>query len=156
MEILSFFQKQKDRNKEIIIDNTLSEYKIRTRKHLELHTKISSLAEETKCYKYWISDDVEINYSKIFQKYLDCFNHIIGIGIDKNYDNIEDITVKPNDYCLSDQFFNLFIDLNDLIISPSEDHFITLMEDFLSLGISLGYSEEQIKKALINQWFKTF
>lgn len=151
MEILSFFQKHKNKNKEIIIDNTLSESKIRTRKHLELHTKISSLAEETKCYKYWISDDIEINLSMIFQKYIDCFKHIIGIGIDKNYDTIEDIEVKTSDYCLSDQFFNLFIDLNDLIISPSEDHFITLMQDFLSLGISLGYSEEQISNALISQ-----
>ena len=67
MEILSFFQKQKNKNKKIIIDSTLSEYKVRTRKHLELHTKISSLAEETKCYKYWLSDDIEVNDSIIFQ-----------------------------------------------------------------------------------------
>ena len=40
--------------------------------------------------------------------------------------------------------FNLYIDINDLIISPSEDHFLTLLEDTLILGVSLGYSEEEI------------
>ena len=58
--------------------------------------------------------------------------------------------IKPNDYCLSDQFLNLFIDLNDLIISPSEDHYITLIEDFISLGITLGYSDSKISNGFIN------
>ena len=44
-------------------------------------------------------------------------------------------------------FLNLFIDINDLIISPSTDHFNTLLEDVLSLGVTLGYDEEQISKA---------
>ena len=63
--------------------------------------------------------------------------------------NVSKLIVKPNDYCLSDQFLNLFIDLNDLIISPSEDHYITLVEDFISLGITLGYSESKIKESFI-------
>jgi dimeric dUTPase (all-alpha-NTP-PPase superfamily) len=149
MEITSFFQREKVRSQKIIIDNTLGDHKIRTRKHLELHSKLSSLAEETNCYKYWIDEDSSVDKSKIFQKYLDCFNLIINMGIYKNYDYIKDVVIKPNDYCLSDQFLNLFIDLNDLIISPSEDHYITLMEDFLSLGVTLGYSENQMKEALI-------
>ena len=152
MEIISFFEKQKKSNSEIVIDSTLSDYKVWARKHLELHTKLSSLAEETKCYKYWVSEkNTEVNKSIIFEKYLDCFSLIINIGIDKHYDDIEDVVLKPNDYCLSDQFLNLFIDLNDLIISPSADHYITLIEDFLSLGITLDYSENKIKAAFISR-----
>ncbi|WP_291651772.1 dUTP diphosphatase [Clostridium sp.] len=149
MNIISFFESQKEKNKKIIIDNTLSEYKIWARKHLELHTKLSYLANETKCYKYWISEDEPMNVSILFEKYLDCFAHIINLGIDRHYDHIEEVLIKPNDYCLSDQFLNLFIDLNDLIISPSEDHYITLVEDFISLGITLGYSESKIKESFI-------
>ncbi|WP_066889247.1 dUTP diphosphatase [Clostridium nigeriense] len=149
MEINSFFEKQRERNTQLNIDNTLSEYKIWARKHLELHTKISHLADETKCYKYWIGEDEELNKSVLFEKYLDCFSNIITIGIDRKYDSVEEIPIKPNDYCLSDQFLNLFIDLNDLIISPSEDHYITLVEDFISLGITLGYSETQIKESFL-------
>lgn len=147
MEIKSFFKAQRERNKQLIIDRNLSEYKIWARKLLELHTKISHLADETKCYKYWIDEDKEISTDILFQKYLDCLSTIITIGIDKKYDSVEEIAIKPNDYCLSDQFLNLFIDLNDLIISPSEDHYITLIEDFISLGITLGYSETQIRES---------
>lgn len=149
MEIKSFFKKQREKNTQLNIDSSLSEYKIWARKHLELHTKISQLADETKCYKYWIEEDKEINKSVLFTKYLDCFSSIISIGIDKKYDTVEEISIKPNDYCLSDQFLNLFIDLNDLIISPSEDHYITLIEDFTSLGITLGYSEAQISESFL-------
>ena len=150
MEIKSFFEKQRKKNTKLIIDNNLSEYKIWARKHLELHTKISHLADETKCYKYWIEEDKELNKSVLFTKYLDCFSSIIAIGIDRKYDNVEEIPIKPDDYCLSDQFLNLFIDLNDLIISPSEDHYITLIEDFISLGITLGYSEIEISESFLN------
>jgi dimeric dUTPase (all-alpha-NTP-PPase superfamily) len=150
MEIIAFFEAQKEKNKNIIIDNTLSEYKIWARKHLELHTKLSYLADETQCYKYWLSEDIPINKSILFEKYLDCFSHIINLGIYRHYDSIQEIIIKPNDYCLSDQFLNLFIDLNDLIISPSEDHYITLIEDFISLGITLGYSESKITESFIS------
>lgn len=149
MNIISFFKLQKEKNKKIIIDNNLSDYKIWARKHLELHTKLSYLADETKCYKYWISEDEPMDKSILFERYLDCFSHIINLGLDRHYDHIEEILIKPNDYCLSDQLLNLFIDLNDLIISPSEDHYITLVEDFISLGITLGYSESKIKESFI-------
>ena len=149
MEIKSFFEKQREKNTKLNIDSNLSEYKIWARKHLELHTKISHLADETKCYKYWIEEVKELNNSDLFIKYLDCFSSIISMGIDRKYDTVEEIQIKPNDYCLSDQFLNLFIDLNDLIISPSEDHYITLIEDFISLGITLGYSATQISESFL-------
>lgn len=150
MEIKSFFEAQRERNKQLIIDSKLSEYKIWARKHLELHTKISHLADETKCYKYWIEEDKDLDTEVLFKRYLDCFATIITIGIDKKYDTVAEIAIKPDDYCLSDQFLNLFIDLNDLIISPSEDHYITLIEDFISLGITLGYSETQIRESFLS------
>lgn len=150
MEISTFFEVQSERDKMILLDETLTEYKVTARKYLELHTKLSSLADETKCYKYWISDDNCVDKDITFKKYINCLSHIIDIGIYKKYDYIKEITVRPNDYCLSDQFLNLYIDLNDLIISSCEDHFITLIEDFISLGVTLNYSENEIKEAFIN------
>lgn len=150
MNIKAFFEAQREKNTKIVIDESLSNYKISARKHLELHTKLSHLADETKCYKYWIGEDINFDNDIIFSKYIDCFSNIIIVGIDKGYDNIDEVPIKPNDYCLSDQFLNLFIDLNDLIISPSEDHYITLIEDFISLGITLGYSDSKISNGFIN------
>jgi len=127
----------------------LSQYKLWARKHLELQVKLSSLAEETKCYKYWIDDGLNLNKETVFIKYADFLTHVINLGIDKHYIENYEVLLRPNDYCLSDQFLNLYIDINDLIISPSTDHFFTLLEDSLSLGVTLGYSEEEIFNSFI-------
>lgn len=149
MNIISLFEVQREKNKQIAIDKNLNQYKLSARKHLELHIKLSSLADETKCYKYWLDDNSEIDKEIIFKKYLDFLSQVLVIGLDSNYANITEIKVLPNDYCLSDQFLNLYIDINDLIISPSEDHYLTLLEDFISLGVTLGYSENKIIDSFI-------
>ena len=150
MDISKFFEKQKLNTKDIVIDSSLTDYKIWARKYLQLHTKLSSLADKTQCYKYWVSSNDEAeDMQGIFDSYLTALSQILNVGIGKNYDTITEITVNPNEYCLSDQFLNLFIDLNDLIIAPSLDHYITLFEDFISLGLTLGYSEEQITESFL-------
>ena len=147
MNILSIIESQKEKTNSITIDSSLSEYKVSARKHLELQIKLSILAEETKCYRYWVDNATTIDSEILLSKYVDFLGHIISFGIDKNYISSYDIIVKPTENCLSDQFINLYIDINDLMISPSEDHFLTLLEDTLILGISLEFSEEQILNA---------
>lgn len=147
MNILSLAEYQKDKSAKKIIDTSLSDYKLAARKHLELQVKLSFLAQETSRYKYWIDNKSQLNHDVIFEKYIDFLAHVINLGLYKNYLSSYELNLKPSDYCLSDQFLNLFIDINDLIISPSTDHFNTLLEDVLSLGVSLGYDEEQINKA---------
>lgn len=149
MNILSLFEAQRENNMQIAIDNNLNQYKLSARKHLELHIKLSSLADETKCYKYWLDSNYELDKNIIFNNYLNCLGQILSLGLDSNYTDIVEIKVLPNDYCLSDQFLNLYIDINDLIISPSKDHFLTLLEDFISLGITLGYSESKIANSFL-------
>ena len=149
MNILSLTECQKEKNNKILTNDNLSEYKLFARKHLELQVKLSSLAQETKCYKYWIDDNSQLDMDLIFNKYIDFLAHVINLGLDKNYIENYELELRPNDYCLSDQFLNLYIDINDLIISPSNDHFFTLLEDVLSLGITLGYSEEEIFNSFI-------
>ena len=151
MNIISLFEIKREQNKKVVIDTNLNQYKLSARKHLELHIKLSSLADQTKCYKYWVDEDCEIDKNTIFEKYLDFLSQVLIIGIDSNYTDIEEIKVLPNDYCLSDQFLNLYIDINDLIISPSKDHYKTLLEDFISLGVTLGYSENKIIDAFISR-----
>lgn len=149
MNILCLVESEKEKRNQILINNELSQYKLFARKHLELQIKLSSLAQETNCYKYWVDNNSDLNKEIIFDKFIDFLSHVISLGLDKNYIDDYEITLRPNDYCLSDQFLNLYIDINDLIISPSSDHFFTLLEDILSLGITLGYCEEKIKNAFI-------
>ena len=111
MHIESFFKIRKENNNKLIIDENLSNYKILTRKHLELHIKLSDLAELTKCYSYWIGGNAKFDIDNAFKKYMLCLNQIIDLALDSNY-NLSTLNVEQNEYCLSDQFLNLFIDIN--------------------------------------------
>lgn len=150
MNILTIINCQKEKNESALINPELAEYKLFARKHLELHVKLSSLAEETQCYSYLLNSSKTLNKDIVFNKYIDFLAHIINLGLDKNYINNDEISLRPNDYCLSDQFLNLYIDINDLIISSCPDHFSTLLEDTLSLGVTLGYSEHDIISSFIH------
>lgn len=149
MNISSLVESQLEKNKQLLINHDLPEYKLWVRKHLELHVKLGSIAEETKCYTYLENTSSMLNKNIIFKKYIDFLAHIISLGLYREYITDYEVQLKPNDYCLSDQFLNLYIDINDLIVSTSSDHFLTLLEDTLSLGVTLGYSEEDIINSFI-------
>lgn len=149
MNISSIVESQLEKNKQLLINHELPEYKLWVRKHLELHVKLGSFAEETKCYTYLENVSSSLNKDIIFKKYVDFLAHIISLGLYREYISDYEVQLKPNDYCLSDQFLNLYIDINDLIVSTSSDHFLTLLEDTLSLGVTLGYSEKDIINSFI-------
>lgn len=144
MFVSNLFKIQKELDSKVVINPELDEYKIKARKNLELHVKISDLANETNCFDYKENKDSNFNKETIFKKYLICLQQVLSVGITNEYDNVTEISMQPTEYCLSDQFLNLYIDINDLIISRSEDHFETLFEDLLSLGNTLGFSEQEI------------
>ena len=85
MNILPIVELQKEKKQSLLINQDLSQYKLWARKHLELQVKLSSLAEETKCYKYWIDDGLNLNKEAVFIKYTDFLTHVINLGIDKHY-----------------------------------------------------------------------
>lgn len=150
MHIANLFSTQKNLINNIVIDKTLSEYKVFARKYLQLQIKMSDLANETKCSTYWIDTQSKLDKTRTLEKYITCLRDIVALAIDNNYDDINVIDLEPSEYCLSDQFLNLYIDINDLVMSPSRDHFITILEDYLSLGLSLGFNEELIENEFCN------
>lgn len=145
MDIQPMLEMQKRFNKNLNINEELDSYKLRARKNLEFEINLGALANETACFNYLLNNTKDIDIDKIFTKYITCISQVLTLGIDHNYMNINKISMNPNDYCLSDQFLTLYIDINDLIASPSIDHYQTLFEDLLSLGLTLGFTEEKIK-----------
>lgn len=143
MKLQKLFEVQMERNKTLKVLPNLDEYKLNARKFLALNVRVSALANATKCFKYW-QDDESVNTEYALSKYINTLSCILTIGLDKGYGDIEQVRFKVNEYCLSDQFLNLYVDINDLLMSSSRDHYITLLEDFLSIGLSIGYSEEDI------------
>lgn len=150
MKISDFFKVQQELTDEIMVDKSLSDYKLLARNHVQLHIKMSDLANETKCATYLIDEQSTMDKDITFKKYISCLRQIISLALYDDKNDINEINYEPSEYCLSDQFLALYIDINDLIISPSKDHYITLLEDFISLGISLGFTEEAIINEFLN------
>lgn len=145
MDIQPMLEMQKRFNENLNINEELDSYKLRARKNLEFEINLGALANETACFNYLLNNTKDIDIDKVFTKYITCISQVLTLGIDHNYTDINKISMNPNDYCLSDQFLTLYIDINDLIASPSVDHYQTLFEDLLSLGLTLGFTEEKIK-----------
>ena len=145
MDISNLFKIQEYNDNKLTIDPTLSDYKLFARKHLQIHIELSSLANSTKCYKYWVDDNQTSDNNLILKNYIACLKQILSLGIKNGYNDITDVSIIPSDECLSEQFLSLYIDVNVLIISPSKDHFLTLLEDFLSLGNSLKLTDQIIQ-----------
>ncbi len=144
MNIQPLFEIQKKFNNKLSVNFELDSYKLHARKNLEFEIKLGDLANSTKCFNYLLDNTVMIDLNSVFNKYLTCISQLLTLGLDNNYTDLISVSMTPNDYCLSDQFLNLYIDINDLITSPSMDHYLTLFEDILSLGLTLGFSEAQI------------
>lgn len=149
MNIQPLFKVQKKFNDSLSINEELDSHKLQVRKHLEFEVALGDLANETTCFNYLTKKAKPINITAIFNKYINCISQALTLGIDHKYTDLIAVSINPNDYCLSDQFLNLYIDINDLIVSPSMDHYLTLFEDLLSLGLTLGFSESQIENEFI-------
>lgn len=146
MNIMPMFELNKKINSSIKINPELNAYRLRVRKLLEFEISLGELANETNCYDYSTSIETATDSDLILEKYLNCLSKLITLGIDHNYNDIDNINLLDNDTCLSDQFLNLYIDINDLIVSPCKDHYKTLFEDLLTVGNCLGFSEDFINE----------
>ena len=149
MNIQPLFKVQKKYNDSLPINDELDSHKLQVRKNLEFQITLGNLASETLCFNYLTPNVKPVNLTAIFNKYITCISQTLTLGIDNKYTDLIGVSMNPNDYCLSDQFLNLYIDINDLIVSPSMDHYLTLFEDLLSLGLTLGFSESQIQSQFI-------
>ena len=149
MNIQPLFKVQKKYNDSLPINDELTSHKLQVRKNLEFQIMLGDLSNETACFNYLTKKINPINITAIFNKYITCLSQALTLGIDHKYTDLIAVSINPNDYCLSDQFLNLYIDINDLIVSPSMDHYLTLFEDLLSLGLTLGFSESQIQNEFI-------
>ncbi len=149
MNLKNLFELQKQLNEEIDYNQELSDYVISRRKMLALHVEIGELANETRCFKYW-SNKKPSPKKVILEEYVDALHFILTLGLDRDYTDI-DLNPKDSEYCLTDQFLNLYIDINDMMITASKDHYITLFEDFLTLGMSLGFSDAEIEEAYLKK-----
>jgi len=142
LERLYEFQKKLDGEIKDKLSDT--EKSLLPKKLLAFQAKIGELATETQCFKFWLPKKSPVK-RKTLEKYIECLYLVLSIGVEKNYTETE-FEIKQVEYNLTDQFLNLFIDMNDFMVYSSKDSYITLIEDLLSLSLTLGFSESDIVK----------
>ena len=145
MNIVKLFELQENLNNRIRTNISIEKDSLISKETLALQVKMAELANETQCFNFW-SNDVTANKDLILKEYINSLNFILTLGLEKEFTDIK-INVKNNDGDITSQFLNLYIDINDFIVCSSKDHYITLFEDFLSLGYSLGFSTKIIENA---------
>lgn len=116
-----------------------------SKKLLALEVKVGELANETKCFNYWTSRKIQ-SRRRILEKYIEAIYFILSIGVEKGFKETE-FEVKEVEYELTEHFLNLFIDMNDFMVCSSKDHYITIIEDLLSLSLFFGFTEDDIVNA---------
>ncbi|OPJ62289.1 dUTP diphosphatase [Clostridium oryzae] len=149
MNLEKLLDLQKELDLRIVNQHKLQSVSLVQKKVLALQVEIGELANETRCFKYW-SLKAPSPSKVILEEYVDCLHFILSIGLEKDFYQTE-VEVKQSDSPLTDQFLNLYIDISDFFICPSADHYITLFEDFLSLGDSLGFDENTIENGYIEK-----
>lgn len=155
MNLEKLFAFQRELNKHIEIEHNLIGKPLLSHRMLALQVELGLLANETKCFKFW-DNQKSSNKEVLLEKYINCLSFILALGLEKNFIDLKAIPFKPVEYGIVDQFLNLSIDMNDFIVCSSKDHFITLFEDFSSLGLSLGFTENEIEckfESIVNGFF---
>lgn len=149
MNLSKLFELQKKLDERIREQHNLQGNSLLSKKILALNVEIGELANETRCFKYW-SDKKPSSKEVILEEFVDCLHFILTIGLEKDY---EDVSLEPKsmDYSITESFQNLYIDVNDFVVCSTKDHYITLFEDFLSLGKSLNFTDEDIETAYIRK-----
>lgn len=150
MNISNLFELQRILDEHIREQHNLYGVPLLSKKVLALNVEIGELANETRCFKFW-SDKKASSKDIILEEYVDCLHFILTIGLEKNFEDISSIVTKDIDYEVTEQFLNLYIDINDFVVCSSKDHYITLFEDFLGLGKALGFTEEEITQGYLRK-----
>lgn len=145
MELANLFKEQKVVKAASFDRNVAETPASMAKKLLSLQSELGNLAMKCGCCD--MSDAEEaLPAHGLLENYINCFHLIIDIGIKKDYTGIS-VESKLPEYDLTQQFLNLFIDINDLVVFSYRDHYITLVEDYLGLGLKLGFTEEEIQTA---------
>lgn len=145
MNLDKLFKLQNNLDERIVKEHNLHNEPLCSKKILALQVEISELANETRCFKFW-SKKGPSSKERILEEYVDALHFILSLGLEKKY---SDIKLNCKNYIseLTEKFNNIYIDINDFVICPSKDNYKTLFEDFLCLGIDLGFNCLEIENA---------
>ncbi len=150
MKLETLFEIQRVLNNRIVEEHGLDVNELRNKKFLSLLTELGELANETRCFKYW-SNKGPSPKDVILEEYVDCLHFILTIGLDHGFEKVNPSFDEGENKDVTQQFINLFLDVNELIIYPSKESYQDMLEEFFRLGILLNFSKKEIYDAYLEK-----
>ncbi|QUH25297.1 dUTP diphosphatase [Serpentinicella alkaliphila] len=145
MELHQLFYIQSQLDKKIAANHNLYKQDLTSSKILALLVELGELANETRCFKFW-SLKGPSEKEKIIEEYVDCLHFILSIGLDNGF-VFTNIEVTPKEGNLVDHFQSVFSKTIQIKEDLTDEKYLALFTDFLSLSHSLGFSYEDIFKS---------
>ena len=114
-------------------------------RYLALLVELGELANETRCFKFW-SNKKRSEKGVILAEFVDGIHFILSLGLAKGYRYHGELLVSE-DRSETEQFNQIFTQAALFKQDSSLENYISLFQEYLKLGIILGYSEEDMQQA---------
>nr|WP_205094382.1 dUTP diphosphatase [Thalassobacillus pellis] len=144
MEWKSLFAMQEKLDRYIEEKQQLEDHDLFDRKVMALLVELGELANETRCFKFW-SKKKASEKSVILEEYVDGLHFILSLGLELGV-RYEPKSVKDGED-LTTEFHNTFENIVAFKTNASEHYYQEMFNQFLKLGMGLGFSEHDIVKA---------
>ena len=144
-DLTPLYKRQEELDKTIALNHNVSYESTKTSRILALLVEIGELLNETRCFKYW-SNKPSSPKEVVIEEYADALHFFLSLGIEINA-SLGEIELFPNEGALNEQFLTLYKLVAHFAEERNAINYATAFIYFLNLGISLGYSFEEIEKA---------
>lgn len=121
-------------------------------KKLALQVELAELANATRCFKYW-SKKPPMARKDILEEYVDCLHFFLSLGI-----SLDIFPIRKKYSFQSEINDNIIEPLTKLIAGVStitnERNWALWFSKFLDIGMSLGFTDEEVEQAYIEKNMK--
>ncbi|HLO10933.1 MAG TPA: dUTP diphosphatase [Pseudoneobacillus sp.] len=150
MNFSKLYSMQKQLDSYIEANHNLNNDNLVEKKILALLVEIGELANETRCFKFWSVKPPAAN-DKILEEFVDGTHFILSLGLELGFEKKE-VKIKNNlSLGIIEQFLRVFECVSKLKQSYDFDDFENLFSEYVSLGESLGFSQQEVEQAYIQK-----
>lgn len=152
MNFEQMFYLQKVLDDRIMQEHGLDERHVIQERILALEVELGELANETRCFKYW-STKAPSERETILEEYVDGIHFILSLGLSLQYTDINDKEMENIEMKISavEAFQAVFDQVSKFNCEKSFSQYKQLFQDYLALGRTLGFRENEIENAYLQK-----
>jgi|SRR5699024_10135983 len=149
MQWKTLFNMQQQLDQYIQSNHQVTSDELFERKILALFVELGELANETRCFKFWSVKEPSAR-EVILEEYVDGIHFILSLGLDAGF-VVNEVEQLPYEGDLTGLFNQIYRAIDYYRDDRSKEIYLTMFGLFLTLGVQLGFSEEDVQKAYIEK-----